>query len=247
MKTRKNHSESGFTLLEIIITFVVLAIVGGMMAAYFGKSITQSSIPIFRLNAAARLNEIMEKITAEYEQIPRWSPAKPYITSPIASIVIPSASRRQEPYGYQYICTIAGTSGATVDDEAPLGWPVPGTLVGAHTCSTTLPDPLCYVLDNGVRWELYALATLEVLQTKIGAEGSDYTQTFVGSDTVPVSYRVIHNRFIKFDTSNPHQEVPGALTLGDSDYGRYLKVTIGLPLTEANRTDETLTTLFVRR
>ncbi len=242
MKMRKNHSESGFTLIEVIITLVVVAIVAAMMASYFGTSITQSSLPFFRLNAAEKLNRIMEIITTEYDQIPRWSPGTPYITG---STVIPTPTRRQEPYGYQYICTSPGTSGlkdATVDNEP--GWPVPGTTVSAHVCLTP-PDALCTVTDNGVIWQLYAAApTLMALQTKIGLEGSDYTQTFGSASTSvnTVSYRVIQNRFIKFVGGN---EV--AIAMGDSEYGRYLKVTIGLPLSESNRTDETLTTLFVLR
>ena len=240
-KLQKNDSEYGFTLIEVIITIVVVAIVAAMMTAYFGTGITQSSIPIFRLNAAGKINRILEKITAEYDQIPRWSPNTTYI---LASIVIPTPSRRQEPYGYQYQCTVAGTSAAATAEPA---WPVPGT----PPCQNNAPTYTgCTVTDGGVTWQLYAVAPLlPVLQTKIGAEvlgesdgGHDYTQAFGGT---PITYRVFQNRFIKFDASN--QEVNINTNMGDSAYGRYLKITIGLPLTEANRTGETLTTLFVKR
>jgi hypothetical protein len=86
---------------------------------------------------------------------------------------------------------------------------------------------------------------LLALKNKIGAEvtgGADYTQTFGGTS---LSYRVFHNSFITFDTSNT--EVSTALVSGDADYGKYLKVTIGLPMAEPNRTNETLTTIFVWR
>jgi hypothetical protein len=212
-----------------------------MMTAYFGTSITQSSIPLFRLSATGKINRIIEKISAEYDQIPRWSPATSYSTSP-ASIVIPSPSRRQEPYGYQYRCTVAGTSAATAAAEP--GWPIPGTPVG---CGSAPSYPGCTVTDNGIMWQLDAAAPLlRDLQTKIGVEvgtGQDYTATFGG---VSISYRVIQNRFIKFDATTK-TEININATPSDSEYGRYLKVTIGLPLTEVNRTDETLTTLFVKR
>ena len=245
MKTRKNDSESGFTLIEVIIAFVVVAIVAAMMTAYFGTSLTQSSIPIFRLNAAGKLNEVMEKITAEYDQIPRWSPATLYTTTSPASIVIPTPSKK---IYYQYICTGTGTSGTAANEP---GWPIPGTRLpegcttGCYVCLAP-PDTLCTVTDNGVTWQLYAAApTLTNFQTKIGVEvtgGQDYTRTF---GLVSISYRVIQNRFIKFNTSNTEVNIDS--TPSDLAYGRFLKVTIGLPLTAANRTDETLTTLFVIR
>jgi hypothetical protein len=78
-----------------------------------------------------------------------------------------------------------------------------------------------------------------ILQTLIGAEGSDLDNTLG-------NYRVIQNRFIKFNTSvSPATEVDLTGSTIDRDYGKYLKVTIGLPMTVPNRTDETLTTLFV--
>jgi prepilin-type N-terminal cleavage/methylation domain-containing protein len=248
MKPRKNDSESGFTLIEVIITLVVVAIVAAMMTAYFGTGITQSSIPIFRLSAAGKINRIMEKITAEYDQIPRWSPAKSYrdTATPPASIVIPTPASYQDPR-YQYKCKVAGTS-AAMPPTGPgePGWPIPGTTVaGGHVCSAP-PDTLCTVPDGTVTWQLDAAApTLMVLQTQIGVEvsgGQDYTQTF-GDPSIPsntISYRVIQNRFIKFVSNTESPVIP-------SDPKDYLKVTIGLPMAEANRTDETLTTLFVRR
>jgi prepilin-type N-terminal cleavage/methylation domain-containing protein len=236
MKSRKRGSELGFTLIEVIITIVVVAILAAMMTAYFGTGITQSSVPIFRLGAAGKLNRILEKITVEYDKIPRWSPDTAYTT---ASVVIPTPSRRQEPFGYQYKCTVAGTSAATLAAEP--GWPIPGTPAGCTNDPPTYTG--CTVTDNGVTWYLYAAAPLlRDLQDKIGVtEGQDYTATFGGDS---ISYRVIQNRFIKFVAG---QDVNINSTIADPEYGRYLKVTIGLPLTEANRTDETLTTLFVRR
>jgi hypothetical protein len=59
---------------------------------------------------------------------------------------------------------------------------------------------------------------------------------------------VIHNKFITFNKSvSPATEVDLTGSTTDQDYGKYLKVTIGLHSNEANRTDETLTTLFVLR
>ena len=134
--------------------------------------------------------------------------------------------------GYQYICTVAGTSGTTQPS-----WP---TTIGST------------VSDGGVTWKCYQ--PLVALQTKIGAEvtgGQDYTQTFNG---VSISYRVIQNRFITFDASNTENDscTPSSCNMlisgvNTNVYGRYLKVTIGLPMAASPRTADTLTTLFVRR
>ena len=59
--------QGGFTLLEIILTIVIAAILGAMMFQYFGTSFTQSSVPIFRLEEAFDLKQVMENITADYE------------------------------------------------------------------------------------------------------------------------------------------------------------------------------------
>jgi len=215
MKSRKNHLESGFSLIEIIISLVVVAVVAAMMTAYFGKGITESSAPIFRLNAAGKLNAIMEKITADYETRPRWSPSTTYAAN---TIIIPTAGKRN---GYMYIAS-SGTSATTEP---------------AWTISGAVP------VDGSVTWTNNGLApTLITLQTQIGAAGGEYTgKTFAGDNTV--KYRVVQNSFIKFDAAKT--EVPALV--GDSEYGKYLKVTIGLHSTESPRTDETLTTLFVLR
>ena len=111
MKTGKNIFEYGFTLIEVIITLVVIAVVAAMIAVYFGTSYTQSSVPISRLMAAENLNKIMEKITGDYNNAPTtWSPGTAYTsgTAP-PTVVLPTEANRN---GYQYVCSSAGTSGA---------------------------------------------------------------------------------------------------------------------------------------
>jgi hypothetical protein len=137
---------------------------------------------------------------------------------------------------------VAGISGTT----APTTW---------RTDSTPFTDGM-------VTWTCRGLQPTLALQTKIavtaanGGEGLDRTQTFgVASTSNPaVSYRVIQNRFITFDTSNTENDTctPSSCNmliagLNTNVYGKYLKVTIGLPMSDPNRTVETLTTLFVRR
>src|SRR5271169_6811667 len=133
MKTEKNIFDYGFTLIEVIITLVVIAVVAAMIAVYFGTSYTQSSVPISRLMAADNLNQIMEKITGDYNNAPTtWSPGTAYTLSSSTdppTVVLPTEANRN---GYQYICTGAGTSGTT----EPV-WP------------TTVGSP---VSDGSVTW-----------------------------------------------------------------------------------------------
>lgn len=284
MKTRKNNLVSGFTLVEVIIALVVVAIVAAMMATYFGTSITQSSAPIFRLKAAGNLNQIMEKITTDYNNTPpTWSPNTLYAAN---TIILPSEGKRN---GRQYITILGGTSGST----EPTVWPTSGTVPDggvSWTCNGTTPPKnwstnpdtaytvnsvvyptngyqyICtiagssnpthvpnwstavavgaLVTASGWTWECRGPQPTLALHNRIGNEDSEYTNQTFGGDT-QVSYRVIHNRFIRFDTSGTEVSTP--VTTGHTGYGKYLKVTIGLHSTAAPRTDETLTTLFVGR
>jgi prepilin-type N-terminal cleavage/methylation domain-containing protein len=280
MKTGKNNLVSGFTLVEVIIALVVVAIVAAMMATYFGTSITQSSAPVFRLKAAGNLNQIMEKITTDYNNTPpTWSPNTLYAAN---TIILPTEGKRN---GRQYIG--GGTSGST----EPTLWPTSGTVSDggvSWTCNGTTPpknwvantlysvNAIVYpdngynyicaipgrshpthvpnwsstttegatITDGTVTWTCRGPQPTLALHNRIGNEDSEYTNQTFGGDT-QVSYRVIHNRFIRFDTSGTEVSTP--VTTGHTDYGKYLKVTIGLHSTSAPRTDETLTTLFVGR
>jgi prepilin-type N-terminal cleavage/methylation domain-containing protein len=107
MKSRKKDSAYGFTLIEVIITLVIIAVVAAMMTAYFGTGITQSSLPIFRLKASARLNDVMEKISIQYGQYPQW---QKYTTYALNTIIVPTPANRT---GLLYKATTAGTSAAT--------------------------------------------------------------------------------------------------------------------------------------
>ncbi len=283
MKMRRNNLECGFTLIEVIITLVVIGIVAAMTATYFGTSITQSSTPIHRLRAAGKLNQIMEKITADYNNATAtWSSNTAYAVN---SIIFPTAGKKN---WYQYICTVAGTSGSTeptwpttgtVSDGA-ITWTYSGTVLPLKTWAASTvyainaivysnngyqyictvagtsgsTEPTWPIIINAtvtettgstpkVVWKCRGLQPLLVLQNRIGYEGSEYSNKTFSGDT-QVKYRVIYNRFITF-VGNAERST--AVVAGEADYGKYLKVTIGLHSTESPRTAETLTTIFVRR
>ena len=61
------NKHSGFTLIEIIMTLVIVAVVGAGLAPYLGTALTQSSAPIRMLNQSLGLQQVMENMTADYE------------------------------------------------------------------------------------------------------------------------------------------------------------------------------------
>lgn len=205
----------GFTIIEVIITIVVLGIVLAMMTPYFGTAISRSSEPISRLKTIfnqTSAQKILEKITLNYTQNTHWHPGTVYA---INDIVIPTT---QNANGFQYICTTAGTSNATVPAVEPL-WPI--TVWGTFTEST------------GVAWRQNgAVPMLTDLQTNIVAHTGD---SFFGAN-----YIINQNEFIKFD---PNTNTELTITSANPAYGRYLKVRI----TDLNSPSSTRSSLFVLR
>ncbi len=62
------NKQGGFTLIEIIVTLVIAAVVGTGLVQYLGTSLTKSSVPIQRLRQALDLQKVMENITADYRE-----------------------------------------------------------------------------------------------------------------------------------------------------------------------------------
>jgi len=57
----------GFTLIEIIITLVVLGIAGAMLATFMGPGITRSADPLLALQNDASLQAVMENMIADQQ------------------------------------------------------------------------------------------------------------------------------------------------------------------------------------
>ena len=62
------NKQSGFTLIEIILTLVIAAIVGAGLVQYMGSAFVKSSVPIQRLRQTLELQQVMENITADYRK-----------------------------------------------------------------------------------------------------------------------------------------------------------------------------------
>ncbi len=69
MRTPSSFSRQrsgGFTLLEIIITLVIAAILGTFLVTFMGTAVTKSGEPIIRTKQLYELQQVMENIKATY-------------------------------------------------------------------------------------------------------------------------------------------------------------------------------------
>ena len=246
MKLQKKDSESGFTLIETIITVVIIAIVAAMLLSYFGPGIIHSADPIARLQTSTRLNQVLEEITLK-NQRPYWQAGFTYASG---AVVIPTWNSAE--HGFQYTAQNAGTSGSTQPS-----WPYPGTgsttvtdggvtwTLNTTTCASSLTgicSPGCMTVQG------YNYQCPAGLQSAIGAEGTTNSVTF--PDNTTVSYYVVENRIVYFDATNTEQCCDAVCgysgTACSTYYGRtYLKVTVQ-PSSPAVAS-QTLSTLFVEK
>jgi prepilin-type N-terminal cleavage/methylation domain-containing protein len=61
--------QSGFTLLEIIITVMVTAILSAIIIQAMGTNVQRSAFPLFAVRNSLSLQQVMENITADYKQV----------------------------------------------------------------------------------------------------------------------------------------------------------------------------------
>ncbi|MDM8516521.1 type II secretion system protein [Desulfobacterales bacterium HSG16] len=187
---------SGFTLIEIIITLVIVSILSTMIVTYMGTSFQQSSRPIHNYQKTLELHQTMENILAHYKSLMEenavWEKDTNYAEG---DVVTPTAGN-----GHRYICiTPAGGISDTGGSEP--------------TWTVNWPDVENSIGDNAIQW-MEALAWLKI--NKIGIEDPDNKQ-----DNAYGIYFSIENRFIKFTDGT---EDPAGIANGDP--ADILKVTI---------------------
>ena len=64
---RESPSSLGFTLLEIIMTFVLFGIVAVVAVSYFSAGVTRTDIPVKQLQTDASLQLVLENMIADKE------------------------------------------------------------------------------------------------------------------------------------------------------------------------------------
>jgi len=64
----KGFSQKGFSLLEFIVTLVVVAVVGAMVVSFMATQVTQSGRSVTWMNEELELSTVMEEIIADYRE-----------------------------------------------------------------------------------------------------------------------------------------------------------------------------------
>jgi len=63
----KTANHAGFTLIEVIVSLVVAAILGTMLVIFMGAKVTGSANPVILMQNGTYLNSIMENMNADYK------------------------------------------------------------------------------------------------------------------------------------------------------------------------------------
>ena len=105
---RKIINQSGFTLIEIIATVVILAVFSTIILTLFAErnwSLMKSSSALGTIYRSSDLSNVMANIYADYRPYPVWQPSTNYSSTNPTSKILPTGMN-----GRFYICTTAGTS-----------------------------------------------------------------------------------------------------------------------------------------
>jgi prepilin-type N-terminal cleavage/methylation domain-containing protein len=65
----KYRNPYGFSLIEIIITLLVAALLGTVLIQYMSTSLTKSAEPVIMIQKGYALNHVMESMTADYKNL----------------------------------------------------------------------------------------------------------------------------------------------------------------------------------
>jgi prepilin-type N-terminal cleavage/methylation domain-containing protein len=63
------RDQKGFTLVEVILTILVASILGLIFVQFMGTSMTGSVEPVIRVQNAFTIEQVMEKMTADYKKL----------------------------------------------------------------------------------------------------------------------------------------------------------------------------------
>jgi prepilin-type N-terminal cleavage/methylation domain-containing protein len=80
-------NDRGLTILEIIVTIVIAAILGTVLIRVMGTGLTRSSVPITLLRNTYSLNQIIEEMTADYEDLYENANEKEYDISTLKTYI----------------------------------------------------------------------------------------------------------------------------------------------------------------
>jgi len=109
------HPSRGFTLIEIVVTLVIVAVMGTMIYTYLGKAFSESAMPVLQLQKYTDLHRTMENIRAAYHGNPKWRSGTAYVAG---NVVVPA-----NPNGHYYTCKAGGACGSSAPDlDGGVNW-----------------------------------------------------------------------------------------------------------------------------
>ncbi len=236
MTCRKIINQSGFTLIEIIATVVILAAFSAITLMLFSDSLIKSSGNMMRISKSSNLSNVMATIYADYRPYPIWKASTFYSSANQTNKILPTGVN-----GRFYICTTTGTSFTTEPTWSDSG--NPGSTLeasgvawkaGVWVASTPYAagDIVIPIIPNGHFYRCITSGTSGTSEPlpwplKLDTSFTDGTVTWkrllrylsdqIGAPdpvnkktTIYGQYYVVANRFVKFDSDNTIQPIiPG--------------------------------------
>lgn len=68
-KSRESRGYGGFTLMEVIVTIMIAAIMGAFFVQFVGTSLIHSTDPVVRVQNLSGITHIMEYMTTDYKKL----------------------------------------------------------------------------------------------------------------------------------------------------------------------------------
>ncbi len=65
----KINNRKGFTLIEVIVTLIVAAVMGALLVQFLGTSFLRSADPVIRVKEISSLRQVMDNMTSNYKYL----------------------------------------------------------------------------------------------------------------------------------------------------------------------------------
>lgn len=102
---RQRERTSGFTLIEIILTLLLSAILGIMLLPYLMTNLTKSSLPIFQVQGLLTMQAVLENIFTDYNARKKSAQPLPVDLSELQNAIGREGEPQENSYGkYQVVC-----------------------------------------------------------------------------------------------------------------------------------------------
>ncbi|KPJ76748.1 MAG: hypothetical protein AMJ54_10435 [Deltaproteobacteria bacterium SG8_13] len=120
------RNNTGFTILEVVVTLIVASILGGILMEFMGTNVQKSYEPVFMAQNSLGANQIIEKMNSDYKRQLLLSPTP---LQDFRTHVINGNISTNDPYFGDYsVATNWIRFNASTGDEEPDPSPDPNVL-----------------------------------------------------------------------------------------------------------------------